>query len=91
MVTAPVIVLLADRIFEFASLRGRSAPDGLYAGLAATRIVPQARSSRRDCWRHGVGGALDVLLNQAALVRYLRFAEPVSRPRLRPSTDARPR
>ena len=76
MVTAPVVVVLYDRIFRFASFRDAfRARRGLYAGLAASWLVLgmlMAATPRTSVGFAAGTGAWTYLLNQAELVaRYL--------------------
>ncbi|MBM3819594.1 MAG: tetratricopeptide repeat protein [Acidimicrobiia bacterium] len=76
MVTAPLMVVLYDRIFVFGSLREAwRARRGLYAGLAATWLVVAAVIATRPRTSVGFEGAATpwvYLLNQVELIaRYL--------------------
>ena len=76
MVTAPLVVLLYDRVFEFASLRGAvKARARLYLGLAATWLVLAALLWQQPRTTAGLSTAVapwTYLLNQARMIaRYL--------------------
>ncbi|MBI4264428.1 MAG: tetratricopeptide repeat protein [Acidobacteria bacterium] len=76
MVTAPVMVVLYDRVFVFDSLRAACrARRGLYVGLAATWLVLAALMLSTPRTSVGFGGGTSAwvyVLNQAqVIVRYL--------------------
>jgi Flp pilus assembly protein TadD len=80
MVTAPVVVILFDRVFMFDSVRAAFAARGrLYAGLALTWVVLALQLStapRSGSAGFGTGVSMwTYLLNQCVMiVRYLRLA-----------------
>jgi tetratricopeptide (TPR) repeat protein len=80
MVSAPLIVLLYDRVFLFPSLaEALVRRKGLYAGLAATwllllvLVVPSLTRSGSAGWGQGVSSWEYLLTQAGAIVRYLRL------------------
>ncbi len=72
MVTAPLLVVLFDRVFVFTTLRGAiQARRGLYAGLASTWLILAGLMAVGDRSTVGFGagvGAWSYLLNQSAII-----------------------